>query len=102
MAEGDLDLWLAELLDKLTDDKFLDFIDAFTSKHCEKFEEGEISFECSDIHAQGRKPHERQTLTQNWNRLAAQNCPLVIVVLTHILKEGLAPQAARGGAGPKT
>mmetsp|Transcript_32567 Transcript_32567/g.71161 ORF Transcript_32567/g.71161 Transcript_32567/m.71161 type:complete len:147 (-) Transcript_32567:1018-1458(-) len=58
MAEDDLDKWLSDILDKLTDDKFLDFVDGFTSKYCEKFEEGEISLECSDIHAQYKRLFE--------------------------------------------
>ena len=45
---------MGELLDKLTEERFLDFVDDFTAQHCDKFEEGEQKLEYTDIHNQVR------------------------------------------------
>ena len=57
MGDEDIDKWLTGLLDKLSDEKFLDFLDDFTTKHCDQFEEGEFSLSCTDIHNQVRFGH---------------------------------------------
>mmetsp|Transcript_34837 Transcript_34837/g.58525 ORF Transcript_34837/g.58525 Transcript_34837/m.58525 type:complete len:137 (+) Transcript_34837:169-579(+) len=58
MGDEDIDKWLTELLDKLSDQKFLDFLDEFTTKHCDQFEEGEFSLSCTDIHNQYKRLFE--------------------------------------------
>ncbi|KAK3264774.1 hypothetical protein CYMTET_26499 [Cymbomonas tetramitiformis] len=55
----DLDVWLPDLLDRLTDDKFLDFLADFTEKNCEVFDGAEeLKLEYTDLHNQYKRLFE--------------------------------------------
>lgn len=54
---GDVEKWVEDLLGKLTEEKFLSFLEDFTESHCGKFEEGEQKLEYTEIHQQVRVYH---------------------------------------------
>mmetsp|Transcript_21329 Transcript_21329/g.40607 ORF Transcript_21329/g.40607 Transcript_21329/m.40607 type:complete len:128 (-) Transcript_21329:447-830(-) len=55
---GDVEKWVEDLLGKLTEEKFLSFLEDFTESHCGKFEEGEQKLEYTEIHQQYARLYE--------------------------------------------
>mmetsp|Transcript_4934 Transcript_4934/g.5781 ORF Transcript_4934/g.5781 Transcript_4934/m.5781 type:complete len:117 (+) Transcript_4934:174-524(+) len=82
---ADSDQWLPQLLDKLTEDKFLQFLDDFTYKHCDDFHDGEEqSLEHTEIHQQYKRMFESRIEAY----LKNQNC--TIDTFMSVCKERLA------------